>query len=284
MKNQYSSDLPGARRFPPRARLRYALRVGGTDLHPADRFSGRAENYARYRPGYPAELVEFFTAKLGLEPSHTVADVGSGTGLLAELFLRHGATVFCVEPNQAMRAAAEERLGNYPNFRSVTGKAEATTLPPSSVDFVTAAQAFHWFSPAETGKEFARILKDGGTAALLWNLRRDSNTEFARAYEALLQQHGRNYPAIKKSWQVEPETLRTFFGHTGYASETFYHAGDLGFTALHGRFDSASFAPRPEDDDYQEAVTKLRRMFERCQEGGTVKVEYDCRMYYGKFR
>ena len=128
------------------------------------------------------------------------------------------------------------------------------------------------------------LLKDGGTAALLWNLRRDSNTELARAYEALLQQHGRNYPAIKKSWYVEPETLQTFFGHTDYASETFYYAGDLGFTALRGRFDSASFAPRPEDDDYQETVTKLRDMFERYQEGGTVKVEHDCRMYYGKFR
>ena len=258
--------------------------MGGTDLHPTDRFSDRAENYARYRPGYPAELVEFFAAKLGLEPSQTIADIGSGTGRLAELFLRHGNTAFCVEPNEAMRAAAEERLGHYPNFRSVTGRAEATTLSNHSVDFVTAAQAFHWFDPAEAGKEFARILKPGGTAALLWNLRRDSNTELARAYEALLQQQGRNYPAIKKSWQVEPETLATFFGHTDYAFETFYHAGDLDFTALRGRFDSASFVPRPEDDDYQEAVTKLRDMFERCQEGGTVKVEYDCRMYYGKFR
>jgi ubiquinone/menaquinone biosynthesis C-methylase UbiE len=258
--------------------------VGGSNLNPAERFSDRAENYARYRPGYPPELVEFFSTQLGLETTQSIADVGSGTGLLAELFLRHGNTVFCVEPNDPMRTAAEERLSNYPNFRSVTGRAEATTLADASVDFVTAAQAFHWFDPAETGKEFTRILKNGGTAALLWNLRRDSNTELARDYEALLQQHGRNYPAIKKSWYVEPETLRIFFSHSNYASETFYYADDLDFTALRGRFESASFAPRPEDDDYKDAVAELRRIFDRCQEGGSVKVEYDCRMYYGNFR
>lgn len=255
----------------------------GPDYKSTERFSARAEDYAKNRPGYPAELYDFFRNQLGLQTSHVVADVGSGAGHFSEPLLRNGNTVFAVEPNQEMRGFAEKRLGHYANFRSMDGRGEATTLPDNSMDFVTVAQAFHWFDPAEAGKEFLRILKPGGSVALIWQLRRDSDTDLARGYETLLQKHGRNYPAIKKSWYVEPETLQTFFGHENYSSKTFYYADELGFEGLRGRMDSASFAPRPGDDDYEEAIATLQSIFDRCQQNGIVKVEYDCQMYYGSF-
>ena len=120
----------------------------------ASRFNNRVENYIAYRPKYPAAVAEFLRNELGLSAASVVADVGSGTGILSELLLRAGCTVFGVEPNEAMREAAEELLQAYPNFKSVHGTAEATTLDDSSVDFVTAGQAFHWFDIEGARREF----------------------------------------------------------------------------------------------------------------------------------
>src|SRR4051812_26588364 len=104
--------------------------------NPTRRFSSRVENYVKYRPSYPAEVVELLAAECGLTPTALVADVGSGTGLLAELFLKNGNHVFGVEPNREMREAGERLLGSYANFTSVNGTAEATTLPDRSVDMI----------------------------------------------------------------------------------------------------------------------------------------------------
>src|SRR5947209_11876909 len=122
------------------------------------RFSSRVENYIRYRPGYPQSVVELLAGECGLTPTSVVADVGSGTGILTELFLRNGNTVYGVEPNREMREAGEGLLAGYPNFHSVDGRAEATGLPDASVDFVTAGQAFHWFDAQGARAEFSRIL------------------------------------------------------------------------------------------------------------------------------
>src|SRR5437588_12107902 len=126
------------------------------------RFSGRVENYIRYRPGYPLSVVELLAGECGLMPGPGCADVGSGTGILSEMFLRNGNRVYGVEPNREMREAGERLLSTYDNFVSVEGRAEATTLAAGSVDFVTAGQAFHWFERDGARREFARVLKDGG--------------------------------------------------------------------------------------------------------------------------
>src|ERR1700740_1992061 len=109
------------------------------------RFTSRVANYVRYRPGYPAEVLDLLQRECGLTTDSIVADVASGTGIFTRMLLEHGNRVFGVEPNAEMRRAGEEFLSTYPNFTSVTGTAEATTLEPRSVDFVTAAQAGHWF-------------------------------------------------------------------------------------------------------------------------------------------
>src|SRR6201993_2182236 len=111
------------------------------------RFSTRVADYVRYRPSYPSELLDLLHSECALRSGHAIADIGSGTGFLSELFLKNGNRVFGVEPNDAMRQAGEEYLAEYDNFTSITGSAEASTLDDGSVDFVVSGQAFHWFEP-----------------------------------------------------------------------------------------------------------------------------------------
>src|SRR5882724_7915678 len=120
------------------------------------RFSSRVENYVRYRPGYPSGVAELLRSKCGLTSDSIIADIAFGTGIFTKLLLENGNRVFGVEPNAAMREAGEEFLTGYPRFTSVTGTAEATTLPDHGVDFVTAAQAAHWFDLKKARLEFMR--------------------------------------------------------------------------------------------------------------------------------
>src|SRR5438445_9767149 len=140
---------------------------------PRARFSDRVDAYVRYRPGYPIDVVRTLEREIGIHPSKTrVVDVGSGTGISADLFLREGYAVVGVEPNAAMRIAAEQLLASSARFQSIEGSAEATTLSDASVDLVVAAQAFHWFDRIAAGLEMQRILAPGGAVALVWNDRK----------------------------------------------------------------------------------------------------------------
>ena len=104
-------------------------------------------NYVRYRPAYPSAVLDLLTSDCGLTAASVIADIASGTGIFTRMLLENGNRVFGVEPNAEMRNAGEEFLRAYPHFTSVAGTAEATTLADHSVDFVTAAQAAHWFDP-----------------------------------------------------------------------------------------------------------------------------------------
>src|SRR5712692_3268134 len=174
------------------------------------RFSNRVADYVRYRPGYPAAVLELLRAECGLRPEHAIADIGSGTGLLSELFLKNGNRVLGVEPNQKMRGGGEEYLHPYPGFTSVSGSAEATTLANASVDFVTAGQAFHWFDPAAARREFARILTPGGWVAILWNDRRLEEKQLTRDYEELQERFGIDYKRVKDAY-LEMHRISNFF-------------------------------------------------------------------------
>src|SRR5260370_38153232 len=146
------------------------------------RFSNRVADYVRYRPSYPSALVDLLRDECGLRPDHVIADVGSGTGILSKMFLENGNRVFGVEPNDEMRRAGEEYLSACKKFSSIVGSAEATTLPDAGVDFVTVAQAFHWFEPEKTRAEFRRILRSQGWVVAVWNFR-DKESSFAKGYE-----------------------------------------------------------------------------------------------------
>src|SRR5438309_3618521 len=189
------------------ARAGKSLRV----RRPTERFSSRVEHYVRYRPSYPSAAIDLLKTRCGLSPAAVVADIGSGTGILTELLLASGAQVIGVEPNDAMRAAAEARFRAQARFRSVNGTAEATTLPPASIDLLVPGQAFHWFDVDRARREALRLLGSGAFAALLWNERPPEPTAFLTDYEALLLRHAAEYAQIAAS-RADEASMRRFFG------------------------------------------------------------------------
>jgi ubiquinone/menaquinone biosynthesis C-methylase UbiE len=245
------------------------------------RFSSRVDNYVKYRPSYPPEVVALLAAECGLRPDTLVADIGAGTGLLAELFLKHGNRVFGVEPNREMREAGERLLADYPQYISVDGTAEATTLDDQSVAFITAGQAFHWFDQAKARAEFARILRPGGWVALVWNERRAASTPFLQAYEQLLCSYSSEYEKVNHR-QIDQATITAFFEPGTFALQSFVNTQIFDLEGVKGRLLSSSYTPEPGQPDYQPMLDELTAIFQRCQVDGTVAFEYDTKVYYGQ--
>lgn len=248
---------------------------------PTTRFSDRVADYVRYRPGYPDAVLDVLRAATGLTAPAAVADVGAGTGISAALFVAHGFVVHAVEPNAAMRAAAEAALGGRPGFRCVDGTAEATTLPDASVDLVVAAQSFHWFEPAPTAREFARILRPDGHVLLMWNTRR-TDTPFLHGYEALLHAYATDYAAIDHR-HVDAAAVRRFF--RGRAPERHVLPNEQRFDrqALRGRLLSSSYAPPAGHPRHAPMLEALDALFDAHAEAGMVRFSYDTEMYVGRF-
>ena len=250
------------------------------DQHaPTQRFSNRVENYIRYRPGYPDEVLQILEKETGLTPSSIIADIGSGTGISTELFLKNGNMVYAVEPNDAMREAAELLLKNYPNFHSVNGTSEATTIDGHCIDLVIAAQAFHWFTPDETRREFDRILKPNGNIVLMWNRRKENETLFLASYEALLQQYGTDYDQVRHT-NIDDRLLGTFF--ESYKKHVVYNEQLFDFDGLKGRLLSSSYAPTEGHPNYEPMIKQLKIMFHEYQQNGQVRFEYDTEIYIGQ--
>jgi SAM-dependent methyltransferase len=245
-----------------------------------ERFSNRVANYVKYRPTYPAEVLRFLQDELKLQTDSVVADVGSGTGILTKMFLENGNAVYGVEPNAAMREAAEAFLKDFPNFRSVDGTSGHTTLPDQSIDFVTAAQAFHWFDAEKARVEFKRILKPEGFAVLIWNARQLDTNEFLREYENFLLEFGSDYAKVRHE-NVSPEKLKDFF-QSGFECVTFQNKQVLDFEGLRGRVLSSSYMPNERDARYEEMTKSLLRLFTKHAEDDKITVLYDTNVNYGK--
>lgn len=244
------------------------------------RFATRVDNYVKYRPSYPAAILDVLGEECGLGPATLIADIGSGTGILSELLLGAGNRVFGVEPNQEMRAAAERLLAGYPAFASVDGTAEATTLPAASIDLITAGQAFHWFKQAPTRAEWRRILRPDGWVALIWNVRRD-DTDFLRDYEAVLQAHATDYNEVRHG-NVSDEDLAGFYGPGGPRLRRLPNRQLFDLAGLIGRVFSSSYTPEPGHPGYEPLRVALAELFERHQRDGQVAFEYETRLYFGR--
>jgi SAM-dependent methyltransferase len=251
------------------------------DLQPTKRFSSRVDDYAKYRPDYPAGILALLASEVGFSPGTILADVGSGTGFLTALFLRNGNSVFAVEPNSEMRQAAEKTLASRPNFYSVDGAAEATTLPDASVDGVVVAQAFHWFDHARSRQEFRRITKPGGFVALIWNARKTSGSPFMADYERIVTTYGSDFARSGKEL-VPPETLRDLFGPS-LRRHTLPNFQELDWEGLRGRLLSASYMPLAGQPGHDAMLADLCYAFDCHNCAGFVRLEYDTQVYLGRF-
>ena len=243
------------------------------------RFSSRVDNYVRYRPSYPPEVLGLLKAECHLTVDSVIADIASGTGIFTRLLLENGNRVFGVEPNPDMRRAGEEFLGAYPRFTSVAGTAEATTLPDHSIDFVTAAQAAHWFDREKARSEFVRILKPGGWAVLVWNERKVDSTPFLRDYEQLQLSFGTDYREVR--YERTTAEMNGFFAPSQLTLRVFRMTQEFDYEALEGRLLSSSYTPQPDHPQYQPMLRELQRIFTAHQVNGTVTIEYDTRVFYG---
>lgn len=250
-------------------------------LDPLRRFSSRVADYVRYRPGYPESVSRVLESECSLRPDWTVADIGSGTGLLSRLFLDFGCTVYGVEPNDDMRRAGDHFLAAYPRYTSIAGRAEATGLKFASVDLVTAGQAFHWFDADAARTEFARILKPGRWVALVWNERLVSATPFLEDYEALLRRFAPEY-AVVDHRRIDAAAVERFFGHSAYKRTVFSNSQQFALEALEGRVRSSSYVPLPGMPGHDEFMSQLRSMFAQYQKDGRVEFLYETVLYYGR--
>lgn len=244
------------------------------------RFSDRVDNYIRYRPSYPPQVLETLRSECGLAASSAVADIASGTGIFSRLLLENGNRVYGVEPNREMREAAERLLADFGGFMSVAGTAEATTLPDHSVDFATAAQAAHWFDLPKARKEFARILKPQGWAVLIWNERCTDTTSFLREYEELLLRYGTDYEKVRH--ENTTDNIGEFFTPTPFEQRVFDMRQDFDYAQLEGRLLSSSYAPMKGHPKYEPMLQELRRVFDAHHKNGGVGMEYRTRVYYAR--
>lgn len=151
-------------------------------------FDPWAEQYDRYRPGYPDALFATIAEWLALPPAPLVVDLGAGTGRASLAMAALGWQVTAVEPGSAMLHVleAKAREARLP-VEAVAASAEATPLPASSYDLATAAQAFHWFDKPVALSEMARLVRPEGGIGLFWNTRDEDASALLREFTQLLQ-------------------------------------------------------------------------------------------------
>lgn len=243
------------------------------------RFSDRVEDYVKYRPGYPADVIFTLQNRCGLSASAIIADIGSGPGNLARLFLENGNEVFAVEPNAEMRAAGRNLLGGFEKYHSIAGKAEETGLAKSSIDFATAAQAFHWFDWPLAKAEFVRIVRPRGWVVLLWNERLTDTTPFLRDYESLLLEYGTDYKDVRH--EISYENIEDFFAGK-YRQVRFENRQVVDFDGLRGRLLSSSYVPGAASPKREPMLRDLKTLFDRHNRDGRVSIDYEVRMYFGQ--
>jgi len=263
--------------------IKHKSSVSSNQQNTVNRFDETVENYLQYRPSYPEEVYTLLSHQFDFSHEKMIADIGSGTGFLSKLFLDHGHTVYGVEPNQAMRMAAEKYLANYSNFHSINGLAELTTLQDESVDWVVVGTAFHWFDIKKTKIEFKRILKSSGFCCVVWNVRNQKESPLLQEYENLILNFSNDY---KKSRAQEfDQTIVDNFFHpyemyvASFANKQFFN-----WEGFKGRLLSTSYSLRENDDKYADMINALKKIFDQYQSNGRVEFLYETKMYYGQLK
>ncbi len=249
---------------------------------PKQRFSNRVDDYVKYRPSYPAEILTILRDQFGFSAESRVADIGSGTGLLTQLFLDHGNPVWAVEPNDPMRHSAETLLHDYPHLASVAASAEATTLPDACIDWIAAGQAFHWFEPEATAREWQRILRPNGHVVLVWNTWEQENpTPFMQAYSTLIQRHALDFATASRT-KKQDDVSQFFDGEPD--AFTLPNPHRYTWDQVLGRVRSSSYMPTPDQPSYAPMLADLRALFDQFAENDTISFDYETKLYVGHLK
>lgn len=250
-------------------------------IDPAKRFSNRIENYIKYRPGYPDEVISCLNDECSLSQNAVVAAIGPGMGIFTALLLKRGYTVYAVEPNAAMEPAAVLQLSGNEKFIPVTASAEATTLTEKSINLIVCAQAFHWFNNGNIHREFKRILKDDGYAALIWNNRQTEADQFSQAYENLLNAHTKEYAQVNHR-NITENDLRAFFRNGEYKTAYYPNVQTFDESGFQGRAFSSSYIPVENSGEAEKFRIFLKDIFKDFNNAGKVQFHYRTEIYLGR--
>lgn len=243
------------------------------------KFQGRADVYSKYRPSYPIGVLLALKREIGFDRERVVADIGSGTGILSELFLEEGNRVYCVEPNEDMRRVAEERLRGYaPRYISVDGAAEATNLKDGSIDLVAVGQALHWFEVEKTRVEFVRILRREGYVSIAYN-RRKKEGGVEEAYGRVIDRFAKSRAAVP---EADDAYVARFLKNREFKKFMMPNSQSLDFPGMMGRLASASYTPPPDDREWIEVEKEVQEIFDEHGSSGVVMLHYDTILYLGR--
>ncbi len=248
-----------------------------------ERFSGRVQAYVAYRPRFPRSIIPFLREHGALTDGAVVADIGAGTGMLAEIFLEAGHRVFAVEPNAEMLEACSELAAQHPALKVVQGSAEATTLPDASVDLIAVGRAMHWFDWARAHREFARILRPGGWVLVATSGHRDSGAAVSEQLSAILRKW-RMDSAEADTTRNFNQRMQGFLEALSWHRTTLHHSMTMDFPTLLGYAESLSAIPRPGERGYEGMVTELRVVFDRYLRNGQLETPIACQLFLGRLR
>ena len=246
-----------------------------------NKFDGMGSIYAQFRPSYPWSFIEYLKTDIGISSDRIIADVASGTGILTNQLLAEGNTVYAVEPNDDMRKVAEIDLHEYKNFISINGTAENTGLESESVDFITVAQAFHWFDRQKFKKECQRILKPNGKVILVWNSR-DNKSNLVVESDAINREYCPDFTGFSGGQRgAENEDDFNDFFNGSYEIKVFNNDLKFDEQGFIGRNLSASYALKENDDNYSLYISGLKSLFDKYRENGIVIMSNLARSYVG---
>ena len=241
------------------------------------KFDGRAKDYITGRPSYAEELIDCLYSNYGISESSVIADIGSGTGKFAKHLLERGSEVYCVEPNNDMRCIAESELCGYKRFHSVLGDAENTTLETGLVDYVTTAQAFHWFDVKKFRQECSRIIKNNGKVFLVWNVR-DNTDLLNRELYQIYSKYCPDFKGFSGGIEKDDPRIKEFFNgqydYVAFDNPLYFDKEKFIARSLSG-----SYSLKEGDKEYAAYMEALSSLFDKHSDNGTVSI-LNCSVAY----
>jgi SAM-dependent methyltransferase len=239
--------------------------------------------YRTYRPRFPQGIVPFLREHDALPEDAVVADIGAGTGMLAEIFLEAGHRVLAVEPNAEMLEACRALAVQQPALEVVQGSAEATILPDASVDLIAVGRALHWFDWPRAHREFQRILRPGGWVLVASNGHSDSGGPIPNRLSQILRTW-RTDSAEADTTRDFNQRLQEFLDTSSWHRTTLQHSMTVDFPTLLGYAESLSAIPRPGELGYDGMVAELRAVFQEHQRDGVLMTPLTCNLHLGHLR
>lgn len=243
-------------------------------------FNALAQNYTIGRPMYADSLIDCLYTDYGFSDKSVIADIGSGTGKFSRQLLDRGSQVYCVEPNDDMRLVAERELKSYSNFHSVKGTSDNTCLNDNSVDFITVAQAFHWFDVNTFKKECKRILKPDGRIVLIWNTR-DISADINQKCADIYKKYCAKFRGFNGGIARDDERIKNFFDK-GYELKELENPLYYDKEKFINRCLSSSYSLKPNDAGYNEYLLLFEELFDKYSANGNLCVPNKSIAYIGE--